>query len=81
MERSLTRISKPFGKVILGIDMHDFLEVAAIYEIIKVGDELVLTKIGSTSIHEPKPIGSLHGYSIQELALDGRYLFTDDELK
>jgi len=80
MTLSITRISKPFGKVILGVDTHGLLDESAIYQITKFGDELMLSKIGSTSINEPKPVGSLHGYSIQELALDGRYLFTDEEL-
>ncbi len=76
--RSLTRISRPFGKVILGVDTHGFLEESAIYEILKIDDELILTKVGNTTIHEPK--GKLHGYSIEQLALNGRHLFTDEEL-
>lgn len=74
----LTRITKPFGEGLIGIDKAGIFEEGCVYGFIKLQGLIMVKNLGPNSLH--KPGGLLHGFDIVQLMLNGQHLLTDDEL-
>lgn len=75
---ALTRLTKPFGEGLIGIDKAGIFEEGHVYGVVKLQGLIMIKDLGYNSLHEPGK--DLHGLDMAALMLSGRHLLTDEEI-
>lgn len=75
---ALTRLTKPFGEGLIGVDKAGIFKEGHVYGVVNLHGLIMIKDLGCNSQH--KPGGALYGFDVSTLMLTGSHLLTDEEL-